>query len=921
MKYFILVLFVCGTHSIIAQTGEIRGSVIDKSTGESMPGATVVIESLNAGTTTDFDGNYSLKVVPGTYTLKISFVSFNSIELTGVKVEAGRTTIANVAMEEAATNIEGVVVMATRKMNSEIAMLSSIRTANVVMSGVSSQQITRTQDRDASEVMRRIPGITIIENRFIIARGLSQRYNNVWVNNTAVPSSEADARAFSFDMIPSGQIENLMIVKSPAPELPADFTGAFVKVTTKSIPEENSMQFSYGININTETHFRDFKYAQGGSTDFLGFDNRFRGMRGVVPNQRLDNRDRDLVTEVTHHGFNNDWSIHAQTPICDHRFSAMINRFAELQNGRELGMVAALNYSFNYHNIQNMTNARFGIYNKRDDEPQFDRDFQDDIYTTTAKVGGMLNLTWKLSDKNRLELRNIFNQQGRNRYTFREGWHHQSSSRELQGEEYIYNSRSTYTGQFGGVHSLSNAGSLDWVAGYSYANRNQPDRREINREKRWGFYEWESTERQFTHLDEHTYSAGLNFSRPLTLGTLKPTLKAGTYTEYCSRDYRTRYFAYGGNSLNLPSDFFYWNIMDMMRPEWLSADKFSIGDATDNTNNYKGTNTLASGYVAMSIPYGNFSVYAGVRYEYNLMQLTKFTHVATNNSKQFDFEQADFFPSVNATYNISKTNLLRFAYGKTINRQEFREVSPSSYYDFELYSFVRGNENLKHAYIQNFDLRYEIYPSIGEMFSFALFYKKFTNPIEWTFRDNGGKYIYTFENADRADNYGVEVDVKKNLDFIGLKDWSLAFNGALIQSQVKFSKKSLDHNRPMHGQSPYVVNTGLFYQFEKLNAAVMYNIIGKRIVGVGRNSQGGIVDGNLPDILEMPRHVVDLAFSYKFGKRLELSVGVRDVLATPVVFKQFPKFTDVEGRIHEREQITRKYNPGTNFSVALRVNL
>ncbi|MCL2737949.1 MAG: TonB-dependent receptor, partial [Bacteroidales bacterium] len=814
---------ICIALSAVAQTGEIRGTIIDKSTGEPIVGAAVGVVSLTIGAAADVGGNYIVRgVPPGTYTLRISFLSYKTVELTDIAVEAGQSTEANVAMEEATTELGEVVVTARRRMNTEVAMISAQRIANLVVSGVSSQQITRTQDRDAAEVMRRIPGITIIENRFIIARGLSQRYNNVWVNNTAIPSSEADSRAFSYDMIPSGQIENLIIAKSPAPELPADFTGAFVKVTTKSVPEENSTQISYGINMNTETHFRDFNYAKGSPTDFLGFDNGFRGMRSVVPSQRFDNRDRDLVNEVTSHGFNNNWAIRTRTPICDHRFSAMFNRFARLQNGRQLGVVAALNYSYSYHNIQNMTNARFGIYNKRDDEPTYDRDFQDDVYTTTAKVGGMLNLTWKLSNSNRLEFRNIFNQQGRDRYTFRDGWHHQSSSRELQEEEYLYSSRSTYAGQLSGVHSLPKIGDLDWIAGYSYANRNQPDRREINREKRWGFYEWESTERQFTHLNEHAYSTGLNFSRPLIWGILKPTLKAGTYAEYRSRDYRTRYFAYSdGNRLSLPSDFWSWNISEMMRPEWLSADKFYIGDATDNTNNYKGANMLASGYAALNVPYGKFNIYAGVRYEYNLMQLTKFTHISTDDSKILDFDQSGFFPSVNATYNINQTNLLRFAYGKTINRPEFREVSPSSYYDFELFSYVRGNENLKHAYIQNFDLRYEIYPSANEMLSFALFYKKFTNPIEWTFRDNGGKYIYIFENADRADNYGVEVDVRKNLDFIGFPNFSLAFNGALIQSQVKFSAESLDHDRPMHGQSPYVVNTGLFYQRNRLSAAIM----------------------------------------------------------------------------------------------------
>jgi len=913
---FISIVFLFVTQWMTAQTGEIRGTIIEKSTGEPMPGATVFIEALNAGTISDLDGNYSLKAAPGTYTVRISFVSFNTIDLTDVRVEAGKSLEANAAMEEAATGIEEVVITAVRRMNTEVSMIASLRTANVVMSGVSSQQISRTQDRDASEVIRRVPGISIIDNRFIIARGLSQRYNNVWVNNNAVPSSEADSRAFSFDMIPSAQIENMMIVKSPAPELPADFTGGFVKITTKSIPDENSLQVSYGVNINTETHFRDFKYAKGSATDFLGFDNGFRGLRSVVPD-KLNKGDDQLVTDVTANGFNNDWLIRSRKPIVDHRFSMMLNRFAQLKNGGQVGVVAALNYSYSYNNIQDMINARFTDYSKEHDIPQYDYKYQDDLYTITAKTGGMLNLIWRPSGNHRLELRNIVNQQGRDRYTYRDGYKYASALYEHQKEEYLYNSRSTYAGQLGGFHNFSQVQSMDWTAGYAYANRNQPDRRIIEYEKRGEEFEFDDTKRQFTCLNEHTYSAGVNYSIVFPFGTLK----AGGYAEHRTRDYNTRYFTYIINDENLPADFRHRNVAtEMLLPEYMAANKFFVSDATDITNNYKGENLLASGYAVFNIPFGKFNVYAGARYEYNLMQVTAFRGVTT---VVHDYPSSDIFPSVNATYNISKTNLLRVAYGKSINRPEFRELSRSAYYDFEMFSFVRGNDKLQPAYVQNFDLRYEIYPASGEMISFALFYKKFTNPVEWTFRDSGGTYTYTFENAERADNFGAELDMKKSLDFIGLPDFSLSFNGALVRSEVKFSEESLDHDRPMQGQSPYIVNTGLFYQRDKISAGLMYNIIGKRIVGVGRsyNSQGQSIDNSMPDMFEMPRHAIDFSFSYRFSERVELNAGVRDILGSPFVYKQFPEFSNGDGKIHKREQTTKKYKPGQNFSVTVRLNL
>ena len=922
--FFTSVLFLCVTCFAGAQTGEIRGTIIEKSTGEPMPGATVFIEKINAGIISDTNGKYSLKVAPGTYTVRVSFVSFNTVELTDLKVEAGRSIEINVAMESAAIGIDEVVVTAVRKTNSEISMITNIKTTNLVMSGVSAQQITRTQDRDASEVIKRIPGISLVDNRFIVARGLSQRYNNVWINNSAVPSSEADSRAFSFDIIPSGQIDNIMIIKTPAPELPADFTGGFIKVTTKSVPEENSFQISYGVNINTMTHFRDFKYAKSSSTDFLGFDNGFRGMRSVVPAQRMPtNSNPELITAVTAGGFNNDWQLHSRKPIVDHRFSAVLNRFNELRSGGKLGVMAAFNYSYSYLAFNDMANARFGIYDKEHDNTRYLYKYADDQYTITSKSGGMLNLIWMFSNNHRLEFRNIFNQQGRDRYTYRDGWQNISSYYEQQKEEYLYNSRSTYTGQLSGFHTFSKAGKLDWTAGYSYANKNQPDRREINRQKELNQFEVENIKRQFIRLDENTYSAGVNYNHAFAIGPLAPSLKVGAYIEYRSRDYNTRYFTYKTNVMNLPQDFLYRNITDMMRPEYLSANMFYISDATDMTNDYLGEDLLDSGYAGINLPAGKFNLYAGVRYENNRMSLTNHLTLTTDETETLDYKSSDFFPSINATYNINKTNLLRIAYGKSINRQEFREVSPSAFYDFELFSFVQGNKELKQAYIQNFDFRYEIYPSSGEMISFAFFYKRFINPIEWTFIDAGGTYTYTFENANEANNYGAELDMKKSLDFIGLSDLSFSFNGALIRSKVKFGEESMEHNRPMQGQSPYIVNTGLFYIRGNMNAGIMYNIIGKRIVGIGRNdnSQGGSIDNNVPDVYEMPRHAIDLSMSYKFGKRVELSAGVRDILAAPLIYKQFPEFKDNNDKTQKREQTTKEYKPGQNFSITLKLNL
>ena len=322
-------------------------------------------------------------------------------------------------------------------------------------------------------------------------------------------------------------------------------------------------------------------------------------------------------------------------------------------------------------------------------------------------------------------------------------------------------------------------------------------------------------------------------------------------------------------------------------------------------NNYKGRQQQAAAYFGVNLPFNQLSIYAGVRYEYCRQTLSMNTKQFEESLKDTHYDYNDLFPSINATYKIADAHQLRAAYGRSTNRPEFRELSSSVFYDFDLGSNVMGNYDLKAAYIDNVDLRYEWYPSSGEQISVALFYKHFKNPIEWTYTVSGGTdLIYSFINAKGANNYGIEIDIKKNLDFIGLKDFSLSFNGALIKSKVNFKKGTNDIDRPMQGQSPYLINTGLFYNNKKKgwSAAILYNRIGKRIIGVG-NRYGTASDGtsrNIPNSYEMPRNSLDLSLGKTFGQ-WEIKASAKDLLAEKFVFKQFETVTinGVEKEISE----------------------
>lgn len=929
-KRGIIVLGLLSAASMPTWAQQIKGVVIDQKSKETLIGAVVTVDGTNVKAITNIDGNFQIDGMKKdkTYTLYINYVGYKTQKIDGVQAKDADQVI---ALQPDEQQLKEVTVTAVERRNTDAAMIQVAKNSPVIVSNVSAQEISRTQDTNAGEVIRRVPGVSLIDDKFVMVRGLSQRYNNVWVNGGAVPSSEADSRAFSFDIIPSSQIDNLTIVKSPTAEYPADYSGGFIIVNTKEIPAENSFNIAVGGNWNTSSAFQNFSYSKGSGTDFLGFDNGLRSLNGGIHaalNPQLDANGKpvgDYATSLLGNGFNNDWLIKNKKPLGDLKLAASLNQRWML-GGRTLGMLAALNYTNEYRTYENMENNLYGIYDAANDKPNYLRHSVDDQYNNNVRLGAMLNFTFLSKDGNhKYQLKNIFNQLATSRYTWRDGVSAQSNLE--RSAEYYYRSRTTYNGQLTGKHTFT-SDALDWSIGYAYANRHLPDRRRylIDDALESGVYALSTgndISREWTQLDEHILSLGINDKHHFKFGNFEPDLQVGAYGEYRSREYQTRNFIYNWNvsDNNMPSDFRHSDIPTLLSSEAnMGYDKLYLLEEKQMRNNYRGHNTLGAGYLALSLPFGKLGIHAGVRFEHNDMELISNSRDYEKSESSRHYKTDDVFPSLNTTYKINDQHQVRLSYGRSINRPEFREVSSSVYYDFDLASNVQGNTELKNCYVDNLDLRYEWYPSRGELISLAVFYKHFDSPIEWTYTVAGGTdLIYSYKNAKSANNYGVELDIRKNLGFIGLKDFSWSFNGALIKSKVQFEKGAKEEDRPMQGQSPYLINTGIFYKNAplKMDIALLYNRIGKRIIGVGRSegSTGDDSNSRVPHSYEMPRNTIDFSLAKKFGEHLELKLNVRDLLAEKIYYKQFADVTYSDGSKKEVEEIARCYKPGRNIGL------
>lgn len=925
MKIFrrVLLLSVMSAPAFTTWADDFKGRIVDARTGEALIGATLQIMPTHQTATSDNDGVFKFNhLAARNYTLSVSYIGYQRSTITINPSKLDSMVVIKLNENE---NVLGVATITAQvKRNTENSQVAAQHQSLLVQNGISSQQIAKTQDKDASEVIKRVPGISIIDQKFVMIRGLSQRYNNVWINGAAVPSSEPDSRAFSFDIIPSSQVDNMQIIKSPAPQYPADFSGGFILIDTKDVPNTNSTSISVGGSLNDQTHFRSFYSSKGSNTDFCGFDNGMRSLKGGL-NTDLQLTPGGKGIDLLNNGFNNDWTIKKHHTLPDLNFAANINRAHTYESGNLLALLAALNYSNTHRTYANMENAFFGAYDLTHDESVYLHRYTDNQYSNHVRLGAMLNLTFvPAKGGGRYEWKNIFNQLGTNRFTSRQGTDAQSNT--IKEAEYFYSSRTTYNTQVAGKH-IWDSSRFDWNAGYAYANRHLPDRRRYSlddqlEQGKIGLTTGNNISREFTQLDEHIASVGMNYKKDFEQkGKFTPQLLAGLYSEYRTRNYNTRSFIYAWDPLsqNLPTGFRYLDLPTQLLQATNYGDTgLYLLDDTKLTNNYSGHHLVSAAYAATNLSLGALNVYAGLRIEHSHMALKSNLSDFEHRTSTRNYTATDLFPSVNTTYKLNEQHQVRLSYGRSINRPEFREISTSVFYDFDLASDVQGNTELKACHIDNIDLRYEWYPAQGDQISLAGFYKHFNDPIEWSYTVTGGTNVcYSFVNAQKSHSLGLELDIRKSLDFIGLNHFTLVFNGSVIKSRVKFNKKSRQANRPMQGQSPYLINLGLFYSNKQWNASLQYNRIGKRLIGVGRNlGSTGDQMVNIPDSYEMPRNAIDLSASVVLG-HFDIKLGIRDILAEKICFKQFNEVQLTDGTNKKVEEITRRYHSGRDMNLTI----
>jgi outer membrane receptor protein involved in Fe transport len=913
-------LFIFGAFA--QQTGVLRGTIKDVKTKEDIIGATILLQGSTKGASTDVNGFFNFGKLPvGTYALKISFVGYQPKVYEGVKVTADQVTELNLTLAEESATLAEVKVVAQRLTNTEVSVISELKAAQLVVSGISAAQITKTLDRTAAEVVKRVPGVTIFGERFINIRGLNERYNTVQLNNTFAPSMETDMRSFSFDIIPAGQIDRILVFKSPAAELPGEFAGGVVKIFTKSIPENNFLTIDVSNSYRDGTTGESFSSPQHGANYFTGFNSGYFDLPKSFPTSKFAFPTSGEALAQVGRSLKNNWVAEKSTANPDMRISLSSGLKFNLGNVK-VGNVTAINYS----STKTLFNMVRNDYEFSKATPEFVFNFNDQQNSSAIRVGVLHNWAFRLNDHHTIELKNLFNQLSNAQFVNRVGIDN-GANWNIQSFDQVY--RGIYTGQLSGKHDWNDGNTkVDWVAGYNSSFRDQPDYKRfrylIDGANKvlyvpTGAAQTFNLGRTNIILSESSYTGGVNLSHKFVLAEGKELeFKTGLFAESKKRQFDARNLGYvrANSSLfnigSLPIDqiFSEANIN--------STNGVKLDEQTNPSDAYSATNDLIAAYIQGGYAIGTkFNLVAGIRVENNSQKLKSFD-MTGKIPINYDNTKLNVLPSFNLTYNFTEKSLLRLGYGQTINRPEFREVAPFAFYDFVNNRNISGNPNLKNASIQNFDFRYEQYPTPSEVMSLAFFYKQFTNPIEVVFA-SGSNPELNFANAQSAYSTGVEAEIRKNLQaenpnsFLGKS--SLVFNGAYILSKVSLGSgagANQSDNRPLQGQSPYILNASYNYNDQKkgLQVNVSFNVIGKRIYAVGNN-----YGYNYPDWYEMPRNVVDLTFSKRLTKNIQLKGGISDILNNKNIVIQDG---NQDGTLDTaKDQIIQSYSPGRVFSLGL----
>ncbi len=904
--------------------GSLGGTVVSASSGAPVEG---VLLTFSGGPTPRYassdEAGVFLAVLPaGTYTLSVSHSAYAPLEDRQITIQAGVEQSLTIRMSRQGAveqqTMEEIVVLGAYRPTA----LNRSRDSESVVDALSSEDFAITGDSSAVDALARVPGLTVVDSKYVYVRGLGERYSNTVFNGSPLPSPDPTRRVIPMDMFPTGALENVDIQKTYSPRLPGDFSGGLVAMATRAAPAAPVLELSVGVGGNSRTTGDSGLQFDGGGRDWLGMDDGVRDLPEAL-DRITENGARSLNLATAEEraraglSLNRSYGVELEEIPPDASISGRWGGGTQV-NGGDLGFLLSARYSngWNYRDEERRT---FGLSGARGRLSVLDEGAQSRTQNV-IDLSLLGNVEWDVNASAFLRS-TTFVTRRTDRTFLREFDFLSENDIHVADTTLEFVERQLLSQQLAGEHFIESANALaiDWSLTWSVATREEPDTRfyrfeRFNEEEDlYAFSDTgQSNERSWEDLEDEALNYALDFSMPFEWGAdSEAEISLGLSHFDKERDSYFRRFRF-------LTDFLRNNLRSRLgqTPDLIFADEligedlWELQETTQPTDNYTAGHTLTAAYLMADLNLGmNWRWMLGARYEDSTQDVATFELIDPTRQNVRELAEGALLPAMTVTWlpNGGENQQIRLGYSRTLNRPDLKELSEAPYIDPEERYTVVGNPDLQVASIDNLDLRWEYYFDNVNNIQVALFHKKFEDPIERVIRLGAGG-IRTFANAESATLQGVEVQFRAELSLIlnseAFRNFNLKVNASRVDSTVDIGQAGAQQTsteRDLEGQSPWVANVQLGYDNPDLDlqAALLFNMAGERIVDVG--TQG------LPDSYEQP--VARLDANYRqavdfFGLPLRLQLKIRNLL-------------DDEHEVLRGDRVERLYTRGRSVSFSV----
>ena len=940
----LILLGLLQTLMVIGQTGTISGLVTEPMNGKPtpVPFASVYIYGTTTGGITDFDGKYSITAPVGAHRVVVSYTGYDSDTLS-VNVTEGAISNVVFNVHQKSFSLDAVVVVAKVNRESETALMMDRQNAEAIEEKIGAQELAKKGASDVQEGLSKMSGVSQGGAGSIMVRGLGDRYNNAYLNGLPLPSPDPDRKVIPLDIIPTSVVKSLTVSKTFTPSQYGDVSGASINIDTKDYPEEKTFNVYSGLGVNTQTTGKNFMSYNGGKTDYFGFDDGTRSAPSSLneewyqlekPSKELYNSN-DPVKNPSHPGtpFKKNFNPVFKNAPLNSKFGFNAGNFYGTDNNKK-GFGFLVLGSFE-NKSQNINGVHRVVYAQ--DAKIIDYTYKASTQTTSASALG--SLYYRLNENSSIKFNSMFVNLSNNTTRETDGYHWDYDNLGL-----IFSRRMTWTqnklwsNQLIGTHKLLNEKlTLNWAGAYQITGSKEPDRRQLiwshedeAPKSKYQFFTDNVADqhRYFMYLEEKEYDLQASGSYILatdSLGNPKSTITAGYQGRIKNRAQDFRFYSHNFKDFNQVTGA---ENVDANNPDAHITDgnnangAYSQREESRPESATEGNLSIHAGYINFDYHFNSkWYAMAGLRVEKSFQEIRYRKQSSPLDPEFVESEIIDtlsFLPMASVKFSPNKKSSFRLVASQTMTRPNFKELAPFQYREFFGGTVQQGNPLLKNSSNTNIDLRYEVYPNSGDLYSVTVFGRMIDKPIEQVTIGSASGILLTYQNAKSAQAYGFELEyIKKLRNVVGsesfFRDFAVGFNFSYIYSKVEIDLEgnsgviNNNPNRPLQGSSPILANIDLSYEKRftkdyKTSATVSYNYVSKRLFTVGRQ--------NIGDAYELAINTVNFTWKNEIGQHWKFDISASNLLNPLVQIEQ-------ESTQGNEATILNSYRRGMNISATL----